>query len=139
MRDERGEDDWVDALLSAGLDDALSAEEQAEFDGLLGQDAAGARAEAFEEVDAALRSLAEEPVDDARIAASLETLRERLDWAEEAPRRFPVAFPVALSVGLPLGLAAAAAAMAKEFTKRCENRVEHSLLLLPYMGHLMDK
>lgn len=82
-------DDPVDALLSAGMDDALSAEEWAERDGLLGQDAVASRAAAFEDVDAALRSLAEEqagePGEAARIAASLEVLRERLDWPEEGP------------------------------------------------------
>ncbi len=115
MSDESHRDDSVDALLSAGMDDALSVAERAELDGLLVQDAVASRAEAFDEVDAALRSLAEEPADQARIAASLETLHERLDWAEEAPADAQTAqtgWPrSASSFGLGLGLAAAAAAM----------------------------
>ena len=121
MSDERREDerrdDPIDVLLSAGMDDALSADERAELDGLLAQDGVASRAEAFEEVDAALRSLAEdqadEPAAEARIAASLETLRERLDWAEEAPARPEATKTVWLrpATYLGSGLAAAAAAM----------------------------
>ncbi|MFK7895477.1 MAG: hypothetical protein AB8G23_06555 [Myxococcota bacterium] len=88
MSDDAREEDRMDALISASLDDALSPEEAAELaalmagEGMAGEGVSGegvaSRAQDFEDVDAALRALAEEPLDEARLEASLEAVQERL-------------------------------------------------------------
>jgi len=68
----------LDALLSARRDGVLETSERAELERLLATHAAARdRAAAFERVDEALRSLAAQPVADARLARNLARLEER--------------------------------------------------------------
>lgn len=81
----------LDALLSARCDGRLAEADRAELDRLLGaSEAARERAAQFERVDDSLRSLAERPVADERLARSLAALRGRVAAAAEGrPRSDP--------------------------------------------------
>lgn len=109
MSNEERREDRVDALLSASMDERLSPDERAELDALLAQAPVAARAEAFRQVDDTLRALAQDSVDERRLASSLETLRDRLGASGQPPARGGAVtrlHPVVYG-----GLAAAAAAI----------------------------